>query len=328
MQSLSPDTLWVVSTFVSAKTLSAMTRVSKEWRCALVEHERPWAYDKRFPSVSNDSKSVLSFMFSMRILASEFRFSHTYPVDLAKLDPVCASVTRVIVNCACTNLRADDLFLPPRAETYTMLSGCNCVLTALVRRGLLAQAAIRYVSVKSYEAASVFRRLRGSITHVCARSVVVRPDDYPTAHTLVYFPSSSIGYTYYGIHPRLVLDFSFQGEFRVLHNPGMFGPHRQVIVAVVHNCADAFLLLHLISALDRGRVSVLCVFDTHRARALDSFRYECETLEEAARNLGLCLVCRDTNLSAHARNAWWTEADALVAMALEPTDRRVRARIE
>ncbi len=327
MQSLSPDTLWIVSTFVSAKTLSAMTRVSKEWRHALVERKRPWAYDTRFHWISSDSSSsLLAFMASMRILAPEYIFSHTAPADPVALDLVCASVKRVLVSCACPNALGHDVFLPLRAETYAMNSGCNCFTAALERRGPVVQNAIRHVYIGSYEAAAAFRHLQGSITHVRVLAVNVRPTDYPTAHTLVFQPSRPNRTWYLGTHPHVVLVLHSEWAFDVLSNAGMFGAHRRSVVIVAQDSAHMFVLLHMVSAMTRGNVSVLFVFDTRHVKTREDFRHQCETLADTADSLGLRLVCRDAEY-AHARNAWWTEADELVAMALEPADRRVRARI-
>jgi hypothetical protein len=325
MQSLSPDTLWVVSTFVGAETLSAMTRVSKEWRRVLVEHGRPWVFDRRFPSTGSNV-SHTRFMHAMRVLAPTCWVSHTANTEREVLDAVFAQAERVVSAGACNNTRQHDLYLPPRAKIYSVSNGCRCLELALSRLGTSSLAAIRCIRVLYSESARAFRHLKCGATHVMALNVTVRAGEYASAHTLVYNPLG-LGHGYFAMHPHLVLILNGRASFDVLVQPGMFGMHRKAVVIISSQCESMFMLLHMVAALDHSRVPVLFVFNINLHPFCERGRFECETLREAAANLGLRLECRNVSSLTQGRDAWWDDADALVAMALEPADRRVRARI-
>jgi hypothetical protein len=154
----------------------------------------------------------------------------------------------------------------------------------------------------------------------------VRAGEYASAHTAVFHPFRT-NYRYHAHHPHLVLLLDEIIEFDVLTSPDLFGPHRKAVVIVSRRSDSVFMLLHMVAALDHVRVPVLFVFSVGPPPLSDFARFECEAHREAAANLGLRLECRDVSALVYGHGAWWDEADALVAMALAPADRRVRARI-
>jgi hypothetical protein len=330
MQSLSSDALWVVSTFVNATTLSAMTRVSKEWRRALVNPGRAWAHDKRFPSAYGQDDLAM-FMYAMRILATSYRVScydHSYtPKNREILAAVHAQVKRVFVECLCNGTTHHGLFLPTGAETYEVVGGCASLKSIAWIGGLSLVGAMRHLSVSGSDASDIFSRQPCPVTHARVRAAPVSSDEYASAHTMVYHASSYNRCEYKGLHPRLVLVLPSPLTFDILRDPILFEWHRHAVVLVSHASGNVTALLELVASMDRSRVPVLVVFDTSAIVKDRDLQSRCNALTVLASDLGIRLVIRDLSLRFLNRDAWWTEADALVAMALAPADRRVRARI-
>lgn len=318
MASLSPDTLWIVSTFADAVALSAMTRVSKLWRRALVERAHAWTHDKRFSCLIRGPDvlaSVILFMRTMRFYADTLVYRHVraWPEPGRVFDQ-----TRCLIfSGPCDNPR--PALVPcvlPSAPTVVLLGGCPCIPREF-NANPAAASAIRHLYVDGQESLNAAKKVACGATHTWVANTVVRSGDLPSAHTFVF--DAREGGSYSGRHRNLVVVLRSGLDASVMRAASILETNDLTVFASRGHVTLFFVITLCAQERDRAAVAYIphpdeCDMDEKVA-----------TLREHADSMGVRLIVAP-GILRKPESGWWDEADSLVARA-RSVDRRTRARV-
>lgn len=320
MASLSPDTLWIVSTFANAVTLSAMTRVSKLWRRALVERAHAWTHDKRFSFLMRGPdalSSMILFMRAMRFYADTLVYRHGRAWPESGSSQVFEQTRCLIFSGPCDNPR--PTLVPcvlPGAPTVVLFGGCPCV-PRWFNAAPAAASAIRHLYVDGQESLNAAKKIVCEATHAWVVDAVVRSGDLPSAHTFVF--DAREGGSYSGRHRNLVVVLRYGLDASVMRAASILETNDFTVFASHGHVTLFFVITLCAQERDRAAVAYTPYPDE------PDVEEKATTLREHADSMGVRLIVAP-GIFRRAESGWWDEADSLVAKA-RSVDRRTRARI-